>query len=186
MTTFEGLPEAEPTTEDPRPEQDAPSLSGPACAGCGFVIERPPGKRGRMPKYHDACRPKTTSKPRRKTAKASGGQYVEGITSLFQMAATGVVVGANGRPELYADADALIEHGPNIASALDALANERPEVAAVLDRIMAVGPYGALVAAFIPLIAQILTNHKVLPPGILGSHSSPLIEEAEKAAHAAG
>lgn len=70
-----------------------------------------------------------------------------------------------------ADAAAVMLHTPPIAAALNHLAQQDPRVAAMLDKLLAVGPYGALLAAVMPLVLQILTNHGKIPAGVLGTHT---------------
>lgn len=116
-------------------------------------------------------RPPGPAKPKtpRSTKKID---YTESITGLFQIAAVPLAYIA---PE---DGFAVSAHGPNIASSLNDLAQERPEIAAVLDKVMAVGPYGALIGATLPLVAQILVNHKTIPIEVgskLGAHPKEAI-----------
>lgn len=99
--------------------------------------------------------PRKSTSPRRSTSKAP--DYRPGINGFFQMVAVPLAFKAP------ADAAAVAHHGPQIAQALHDLAVERPEVAAVLERVLAVGPYGALIGATVPLVVQILHNHDVIP-----------------------
>lgn len=143
----------------------------PICESCHRVIVRKPGARGRKPKWHPECRPsvKTSGTPRKRTKKTAAPSYEEGINSLFQVGAFGLMMAAgdHNKPVL-ADSKALAEHGPGIAQALDMLAQEKPEVAAVLDKILAVGPYGLVLSAVAPLAMQIARNHGVALPGVPG------------------
>lgn len=95
--------------------------------------------------------------------------YQEQILGLFQLPAGALAVAGMQNPVYAADARAVTIYAPGIAEALDQLAKERPEVAAVLDRVLAVGPYGIVIAAVTPLILQILTNHGRIPPGTAGT-----------------
>jgi len=113
----------------------------------------------------------TSSAPRRSRAKTKGPSYTEAVHGMFQMVALPLTF---VNP---ADAWTINQHAGNIAVALNDLAQERPEVAAMLDRMLKAGPYGALVAACVPMICQLLTNHKLLPPGILGTVPKEQIEE---------
>jgi hypothetical protein len=83
--------------------------------------------------------------------------YRPGINGLLQGICVPLSIAAP------ADAYAVATHGPNIATALNQLAQERPEVAAMLEKVLAIGPYGALVAATIPMIIQIAHNHNAVP-----------------------
>lgn len=108
--------------------------------------------------------PRAATSPRRpKKANPRAGNrpkapdFRPGLNGMFQLAAAPL---AFAQP---LDALAVAQHGPNIAEALNDLAQERPEVAMVLQRILAVGPYGAVIAAVVPLVVQVLHNHDVLP-----------------------
>ena len=104
-------------------------------------------KRGRKPGQ------RVTSRGARKQTV----DYRPGINGLFQGLCIPLSLAAP------ADAVAVANHGPNIAEALNQLAHERPEIAAALEKVIAIGPYGALVAATIPLIIQLAHNHNVIP-----------------------
>ncbi len=174
MTTdFDQLPPSvngservEIPSEDNQPE--TVTIDGPICETCGRVIIRPPGARGRKPKWHKECRPSTkASGTRRKASKSAGVNYREGLDALFSTASFGLLMAAGDHNKpLLADAKAVAEHGPNISAALDQLANEKPEVAAVLEKILAVGPYGLVLGAVAPLVAQVLSNHGTSIPGV--------------------
>lgn len=137
------------------------------------------GGRGPKPKYCDNHKRKSTSNGPKRPRKKSGTDYREGIEGLLQLPAAALAVvgsqtdkqGHLTHPEFLADASAIADAAPKIASAVSDLANDRPEVAAVLDKILKVGPYGALITAVLPLAAQILTNHRVIPAGLLGAKS---------------
>lgn len=62
-------------------------------------------------------------------------------------------------PELRPDAAALAMHGPGVVTALNTAASADPRLGGLIDRLVTVGPYGALVAAVVPLAAQLLRNH---------------------------
>jgi len=107
------------------------------------------------PSPRKSARPKAA--PRASAARPKAPDFRPGLNGVFQLIATPL---AFTQP---LDAVAVANHGPNIAEALNDLAQERPEVAAVLQRILAVGPYGAVIAATLPLVVQLLHNHDVLP-----------------------
>ena len=111
-------------------------------------------------------RPKGSVKPsQRKRQQTSQPDYTEAVNGLFQLAALPLSFAAP------ADAWAITAYGPGISTALNDLAQERPEVAAVLDKVLQAGPYGALIAAIVPLVAQLLANHGLLPAGFFGTRS---------------
>ena len=89
--------------------------------------------------------------------------YRAGIEGIGQMAAFGLSF------KSPADAAAVMIHTPPIAQAMADLANEKPEVAAILDRLLAAGPYAALLTAVTPLILQVLCNHGKMPAGLMGT-----------------
>lgn len=105
----------------------------------------------------------TTSAPRAAKKPKGATEYAPAIEGLFQLIAFPV---AFAYP---ADAAAISAHAPNIAKELDALAQVRPEVAAALDRVLSVGPYGAVIAACLPLVIQLLVNHGIIPIGAVAS-----------------
>lgn len=90
-------------------------------------------------------------------------EYAPAIEGLFQLIAFPVAFA------FPADAAAITHYSPGIAKELDALAQVRPEVAAALDRVLSVGPYGAVIAATLPLVIQLLVNHGVIPIGAVAS-----------------
>lgn len=115
----------------------------------------------------------------RKAKAATQVGYEEGINGIFQMGAFALAMAGTNNKVMLADSLALTEHGPNIASALNMLAMERPEVAAVLDKVLAVGPYGALVAAVAPLALQVVANHGLKVPGAVGAEEYVANAEAK-------
>lgn len=94
---------------------------------------------------------------------AAGPDYRGGVMGLLQVVSMPLMVAGAKNDALLADAATISIHGPVIATALADLAAERPEVAAVLDRVMSAGPYGALIAAVVPLAVQIAANHRAVP-----------------------
>lgn len=91
--------------------------------------------------------------------------YRPGLEGLGQMAA--FALSFKSPP----DAAAVLMHTPDIAAALNDLAQQKPEVAAVLDKILAAGPYGAILSAVVPLVVQVLVNHGKVGPGLMGTVS---------------
>ena len=95
--------------------------------------------------------------------------YRPGISGLLQIPAFALVSAGRFKPELEYDGIAIATHTPAIAEAVNQLALEEPRVAAVLDKVLTIGPYGALLGAFVPLAAQVAVNHKKLPAGTMGA-----------------
>lgn len=69
---------------------------------------------------------------------------------------------------------------PGFARALSNVAGEYPQVAAVLEKLAAAGPIGDLVGTGLPIMVQLLVNHKRLPVEVgqkLGAMDPALIEQ---------
>jgi hypothetical protein len=113
--------------------------------------------------------PKRSPGRPRKLVEESGKDYKEQILGLLQLPAGALAVAGMQNPVYAADSRAVTIYSPNIAEALDQLAHERPEVAVVLDRVLAVGPYGVVLAAVTPLVLQLFVNHGKIPPGTAGT-----------------
>lgn len=172
MTTdFDNLPPSE-SIPDPGGQEDSTAYPQNEADAKRAEYMRQPAPYGRF----------NNGKPRKSPPKGKGGSrsattkgtdYTEGVKGMFQMVGTGLAIaGAKSEsPAFLADAVAIADHAHPVATALNDLAHERPEVAAVLDKLMQVGPYGAVIAAVLPLAAQLLTNHGVAPAGLLGSES---------------
>jgi hypothetical protein len=93
-------------------------------------------------------------------AKSLGGQkgrYADGVRGLLQIPAAVISIVDP------VDGFCIAQHTPPIADAVADLAVDRPEVAAALDRVLAVGPYGALLGAVLPLVFQLGHNHNLVP-----------------------
>lgn len=129
------------------------------------------------PRKNPPGRKKATG--RKATPKKTAG-YEEGLNGIFQMAGFTLAMAGQKNKAFLADSVAIAHHGPEVSSALNALAMERPEVAAVLDRILAVGPYGLVLAAVLPLAMQLGANHGLPIPGAMSADE--LLAEAERAA----
>lgn len=102
------------------------------------------------------------SRPNAARPKAFGGssqhrRYEEGVQGLFQIPAMALAFVSP------VDGFCVAQHTPPIAKAVADLAVDRPEVAAALDRVLAVGPYGALIGAILPLAVQLMHNHDMVP-----------------------
>lgn len=115
-----------------------------------------------------APRPTRKTGPRAKVS-AALPDYREGVAGLLQIPAFILASAGRLNPVLEYDGIAVAVATPNIAEAVNSLAQEEPRVAAVLDKILQVGPYGAILGAVVPLIAQIAVNHKKIPAGTLGT-----------------
>lgn len=80
----------------------------------------------------------------------------------------------------YADAGAIRKHYPPFATEVANIADQYDSVAKFVDPLIQVGPFTALIAVGMPLILQLLANHKivdasqmagsgVVPPDVLTS-----------------
>jgi hypothetical protein len=63
---------------------------------------------------------------------------------------------------LKVDAWTVLHHTPTIADATHNLALADPRVAGLLEKFAVIGPYGAFVAALMPLCVQLAHNHGLL------------------------
>lgn len=143
----------------PPPNPIVPPVSNPSPpprSGSQSKRPTPPRPRGRPP--GSATKPKKA--PEQK-------DYRTPLLGIGQLAAAPCLLAGQAlkRPEFIADGAAITTHTPPIADAINQLAHDDPQVAAILDRLLVIGPYGALLAAIMPLVAQIVTNHRkeVLP-----------------------
>ena len=84
-------------------------------------------------------------------------QRVDGLIGLAQLG-QGICLMAG----LHADAMTIGKFFPPIATELANIADDNETVAGPIDFIIKVGPYGALIAAGMPFVLQILANHKVI------------------------
>lgn len=112
------------------------------------------------------ARPKAAPAPSKKS-----GQRQDALLGLGQIAQMGLI-GARQ----YADAGAVGVHWPNISREVATLADTDARIAAIVDPLLKAGPYTALVAAVLPLVAQIGVNHKVMPAGAMGTVSGDMLE----------
>jgi hypothetical protein len=124
----------------------------------------------------------SAAKPRKTQARkqTTGTDYRPGIQGLMQIPAA--ALGAMGmRDKAFAlDGAAIAMHTPQIAEALNDLAQDNLAVAAALDKILSVGPYGAILGAVLPLVAQIAANHRALPDQITQGMGAMPVEQFEQ------
>lgn len=125
-----------------------------------------------------APRPTNRRKNQTTRTRAATPNYRDGVAGLLQIPAFILASAGRLNPALEYDGIAVATHTPAIAEAVHAMALEEPRVAAVLDKILSVGPYGALLGAMVPLVAQIAVNHKKLPPGTLGTSEPEALKGA--------
>lgn len=126
------------------PEVRAQNAAKMAAARWG-TVPKPPGR---------------TSGTARKTAKGQQ-DYTAGILGLCQIPAfaLGIAARFTHSPALAHDSATISLHAPSIAAALNETAQQQQWLATILERALEVGPYGALLGAFLPLAFQIAANH---------------------------
>lgn len=78
------------------------------------------------------------------------------------------------------DAIAITDHAPNIAEAVQVTADNDPKFAAAMDRILATGPYAALISSTVPLVMQILHNHGQIPGEVVKGMGGRTKAEVER------
>lgn len=126
-------------------------------------VRRKPG-----PKPGGVRRAAAPGKAPASRAKKSDGavDYRPAIIGLAQIPQMVLGLGARflKRPQLALDGLTIGVHAPALASALNETAQTETRLQALLDRLMVVGPYGLVIAAAAPLVAQILVNHGVAEP----------------------
>lgn len=169
LSVMEGVPMSDQTSNAPETEIPtvAPDAADPE-APYGRKADGTPRQRpGRKPADGSAPR-QSAPKPARKstgarTRPSAAPDYRPGIAGVLQVPTAALAMAGRFKPALAYDAAAIAVHTPTIADALNTLAQEEPRVAAVLDKVLAIGPYGAMVGVVITLGAQIAVNHKRLP-----------------------
>lgn len=110
--------------------------------------------------------PGRKSVPRRPAGKAAAGavpDYRPGLLALAQVPA--FILGAVGRyrPAFALDAATVKLHAPNLAEAIHQTALVDDRTAAILEKVLAAGPYAAILGALVPMALQIAANHQAVP-----------------------
>lgn len=119
----------------------------------------------------------STSKTSAKVATDTRTEYekrVEGLDGLGQLG-QGICIIA----QQYADAAAVGKYWPPISIELSKLAETNKSVATTVDFLIGVGPYGALIAAVLPLALQIGANHKLVDAERMSSYGIVVPEVLE-------
>lgn len=160
-----------PPAEGAQGSQERPSKPTAADeAPWGYKDDGTPYKRDpSIYARRDANRARKASTPKRSKSKSKGPDYTDDVLGILQLVGVPLALAGTYDRAFLADVVALNEHAPNIASAVNDIALEDERVAAVLERLGKVGPYGMLLTAVTPLIAQMAVNHRVLAPGLLGT-----------------
>ena len=136
-------------------------------------------KAGPPPPKEGATRPRPMPEKR-----VSGKQKAreEAANGIGQLLSFGLMVSGQ-----LADAGAIGQHWPNIAHEAAAVAETDQKMARGLDYLLEVGPYGNLIIVCLPLVGQLLANHKVVKPEALAGAGvvHPEALEADVKAHMA-
>lgn len=153
----------------PSVEQEIPVVTDPDAPYGRRADGTPKSKPGRKPGSEQpptaaAAPPRISAGARKKTTAKGAVDYRPGIAGVLQLVVTPLAIAGQRNEALAADAAALSIHAGPLIEAVNDLAQEQPAVASALDRLLAAGPYGALIGAVIPLAVQIMANHKVVPP----------------------
>jgi hypothetical protein len=85
-------------------------------------------------------------------------QREEAVNGIWQIVGLGCIITGQ-----YADAGAISMHAPPLSHEIADLASKNDSVAKGVDYLLQVGPYAGIIGAAMPLVMQILANHKVIP-----------------------
>ncbi|MBG0819144.1 hypothetical protein [Planomonospora sp. ID82291] len=143
----------------------------------GFTRDgKPRGKPGpkpgapKQPRSKRAGSRPQAARPSSTTKKAPAGpDYRAGIRGMLQMVAAPLAMAGMRKPELMVDAATITLHADAVADGIAEGAADLPQLQMILDRIMAVGPWGVVLAPLLAMAAQILANHGVIPAGVMGT-----------------
>ena len=114
-------------------------------------------------KAREASAAYTPAKTRGRSSGKPTTDYRPALTGLMQIPQFLLGMAARWKPELGYDAVAVAMHSPPLVEALNETAKTDERLAKVLDRLTAVGPYGLVLAAAMPMAMQIAANHKIIP-----------------------
>lgn len=109
---------------------------------------------------------RNNSSATKRTAKVPAGRAArqEALEGFGQLAQVPLIA-----TKQYADAAAIGMYWPNISKELAVLAEQQPVIANFIDPLIQVGPYTGLVTAVLPLVLQVMVNHGVSQPGVMGT-----------------
>jgi hypothetical protein len=144
----------------PRVEKDAPF----GRKADGSPRQRPAGP-GRGRKTTTAPKKQPPTPPAKKAAETpeqAAERRTDGIKGLMQVGAgLAFAIGKGRDSEAFkADAAVLASNAEPLAEACAAVAADNLQFAAAIDKITAVGPYGALIAIAVPMVTQLVRNHR--------------------------
>lgn len=75
----------------------------------------------------------------------------------------------------YADAATVSMYSPPVCDEVAKLAEDNDKIASIVDPVVSTGPYGALLAALLPMFAQLAVNHGRIKAGAMGTVSPDLL-----------
>lgn len=152
---------------------DAPAPAVPAQTGPDAPYGRradgsPRAKPGRKPKGRPAApRPPSARSSSSAPRKPKTPDFRPGIIGLAQLVAAPLLIaGQMGNRAALADAGAITMHAPAIADGMQTTAEQDERFAAVLERVLAAGPWAALIAPVVGLAVQLGANHGLIPPAM--------------------
>jgi len=125
----------------------------------GSPRQRPAGPgRGRRTTTQPAKQPAAAVS---ETAQEASQRRAEGVQGLMQLGAgLCLALSARGGDAFKADAYTLAANSEPFGSACASVAAENPGFAAALDKITQAGPYAALMTIAVPMVTQIVRNHR--------------------------
>lgn len=130
----------------------------------GTPRQRPagPGRGRKTTRNTDSKPPAPAAKQTSETPQAASQRRTEGIQGLAQIGAgLCLAVGKARKSEAFkADAMVLAQNAEPLAQACASIAADNVAFAAAIDKITAVGPYGALIAVAVPMVTQLVRNHR--------------------------
>lgn len=119
----------------------------------GAQVKAPPTKRTARSASNEVTIPRSIRDAREEGLNGVG-QLAQGLTLALRQ---------------YADAATIGTHFPGVAKELAGLADHYDVVAKPIDLLIQVGPFGALITAVMPLVAQLAVNHGMAPAGLMGT-----------------
>jgi len=147
---------------EPAPEPDPKDPDAPYGRTRSGAPRRKPGPKGpRTARAPGRARPSATSSSARRRPQAP--DYASGVRGLVQLVAAPMFLAGQRNPAALADAATLIVHADALGAGAQAVAEADSRVAQFLDRLLAAGPWAAMVAPLVALGVQIGVNHGLIP-----------------------
>lgn len=144
----------------PKVEKDAPF----GRKADGSPRQRPagPGRGRKTTRNTDSKPPAPAPKKTAETPQAASERRTQGVQGLMQVGAgLALAVGKGRNSDAFkADAYVLASNAEPLAEACASVAADNAQFAAAIDKITQVGPYGALIAVAVPMVTQLMRNHR--------------------------